>query len=155
VSPKVHNLASLATDYNNEVVVPNIWLPPRFDRPDWMWIKSVAQVGPSSDLPIRDVQVGTGKSARRLNCMHRTQPRRNFTVFYRRLAQDMILVIGLGRHLKSNTEYAVKWADGRSNRINLKKTTTTAELYLINPLGGTFGFETMDPLINDHFGAFG
>jgi hypothetical protein len=67
----------------------------------------------------------------------------------------MILVIGLGRHLKSNTEYTVKWADGRSNRINLKKTTTTAELYLINPLGGTFGFETMDPLINDHFGTFG
>ena len=150
---EVHTPESLARDYNNEVVVPEIWLPPRFDRPDWMWIKSVAQVGPSSDLPIRDVEVGTGASTRRLNCMHRTQPRRNFTVFYRRLAQDMILVIGLGRHLKSNTKYTITWADGRSNRIDLKKTTVTAGQYLINPLGGTFGFETLDPLINEHFGA--
>lgn len=66
----------------------------------------------------------------------------------------MILVIGLGRHIKSNTKYTIKWADGRSNRIDLKKTTATAEQYLINPLGGTFGFETLDPLINEHFRTF-
>lgn len=155
MSPKIHTRASLARAYNNEVIIPDIWLPAKFDRPDWMWIKSVAQVGPGSDLPIRDVKVGIGASARRLNCMHRTQPKRNFTVFFRRLAQDMILVIGLGRHQKSNTQYTMKWADGRSNRIDLKKTTATAEPYLINPLGGTFGFETLDPLINEQFGAFG
>ncbi|MGB5864705.1 MAG: hypothetical protein WBG95_10425 [Sulfitobacter sp.] len=145
---KIHTLESLARDYNNEVVVPQFWHPPKFDRPKWLWIKNIAQVGPHQDMPIKDVKIGSGRSQFRLTCMHRTQPRSNFTVFYRRLADDMIMVIGLGRHNKSNTNYTVDWADGRSNRIDLKKTVPTAKLYLVNPIGGEFGFQTLDPILN-------
>ena len=145
---KIHTLETLAQDYNNEVIVPSLWQPPRFDRPDWMWIKNIAQTDPSQDMPIKDVKVGSGKTAFRLTCMHRTQPKRNFTVFYRRIAPQMIMVIGLGRHKKSNTSYGVQWADGRSNRINLAKTAPSAPQYLVNPIGGTFGFQTMDPILN-------
>ncbi|MBS3978759.1 MAG: hypothetical protein KGZ77_03025 [Rhodobacteraceae bacterium] len=148
---QIHTIESLAKDYNSEVVVPMIWQPPRFDRPDWMWIKSVAQADASLDLAIRDVKVGTGESAKRLSCMHRTQPRRNFTVFYRRLAVHSIMVVGVGRHNGANTKYTVDWADGRSNRIDLKKTVSSAEQYLVNPIGGVFGFETMDPVLNTFF----
>src|SRR3546814_8289126 len=98
----LHTRESLARDYNNEVVVPPIWQPPRFDRNDWLWMKSVAQSGPAQDSKITNILVGSGQSARRLTCMHRTQPRRNFTVFYRRLAEDMIVVIGVGSHNASN-----------------------------------------------------
>lgn len=58
------------------------------------------------------------------------------------------MVVGVGRHNGSNTKYTVDWADGRSNRIDLNKTAVASEHYLLNPIGGFFGFETMDPLLN-------
>ena len=58
------------------------------------------------------------------------------------------------RHLKSNTKYKIKRAGPRSNSIDLKKTIARADQCLINPLGGTFGIETLDPLIDEHFRIF-
>lgn len=144
----VHTLESLAQKYNSEVVVPPIWQPPRFERADWMWIKSIAQSGPDQDDQIQNVKVGSGEAARRLTCMHRTQPRRNFAVFYRRLAFDMVLVIGIGSHNASNKQYTVQWADGCKNRISLAAKKETGPFYLVNPIGGLFAFETLDALLN-------
>ena len=144
----VHTEETLARDYNCEVVVPLRWQPPRFDRPDWMWIKTIAQAGVDQDGLIQNIKVGSGPSAMRLTCMHRTQPKRNFTVFYRRLAQETIMVVGIGHHKGNNSKYSVDWADGRSNRIDLAKKQTSGDPYLINPIGGLFAFTTLDATIN-------
>lgn len=108
---KAHTTESIARDFNSEVVVPLLWHPPRFERADWMWIKNVAQSGPDQDGRFADIKIGSGPSARRLTCMHRTQPHRNFTVFYRRLAEPTVLIIGIGSHNVSNKQYSVQWAD--------------------------------------------
>lgn len=145
---KTHTMDSIARDFNSEVVVPMLWQPPRFDRPDWMWIKNVAQAGPDQDGRIADIRVGSGPQARRLTCMHRTQPHRNFTVFYRRLAETTILILGIGNHNVSDKQYTVQWADGNKSRIVLSKTVSAGEQYLVNPIGGCFGFRTLDQLLN-------
>lgn len=145
---KPHTLESIARDFNSEVVVPILWHPPRFDRADWMWIKNVAQAGPELDGRVTDIKIGSGPHARRLNCMHRTQPRRNFTVFYRRIADRMILVLGIGSHNTNDKQYTVQWADGNKSRIVLSKTAPSGEQYLVNPIGRCFGFRTLDPVLN-------
>lgn len=147
----VHSLESLARDYNSEVVVPNTWQPLNFDRPNWMWIKTVAQGGLEKDMKIQDIRIGEGDAAKRLTCMHRTQPKRNFTVFYRRIDVNMILVIGIGMHISDNKKYKVEWVDGRKNRISLSDKKINGQHYLINPIGGMFNFKTLDPLINELF----
>lgn len=148
---KVHTTESIARDFNSEVVVPLLWHPPRFERADWMWIKNVAQSGPDQDGRVADIKIGSGPSARRLTCMHRTQPHRNFTVCCRRLAETSVLVIGVGRHNVSNKQYSVQWADGCKNRILLSSTQKTGDHYLVNPIGGCFAFRTRDPLISADF----
>lgn len=145
---KIHTPESIAKEFNSEVVVPLLWHPPRFERADWMWIKNVAQASQALDGRIADIRIGSGPNARRLTCMHRTQPHRNFTVFYRRLAETTILVLGIGSHNVSDKQYTVQWADGSKSRIVLSKTLTSGEHYLVNPIGGTFGFRTLDPLLN-------
>lgn len=145
---KAHTKESLARDYNSEVVVPLIWQPPRFERADWMWIKNIAQSGPSQDGRVLDVKIGSGPNARRLTCVHRTQPSRNFSVFYRRLTDDMIMVIGLGGHNVSNKQYSVQWADGTKNRISLTAKQNAGPHFLVNPIGGKFAFLTLDTLLN-------
>jgi hypothetical protein len=83
--------------------------------------------------------------------MHRTQPRQNFTVFYRRVAQTMIMVLGVGQHNANNRQYSVQWADGSANRVSLAVTRRVGPLFLPNPIGGRFGFRTMDAVLNEHF----
>jgi hypothetical protein len=145
----IHTMSSLAHDFNCETIIPQIWHPPTFDRPDWQWIKNIAQASPKNDAPVRDVKVGSGPDAMRLNCQHRTQPRRNCTVFYRRIAENTIMVLGLGRHPgKSNKEYVVDWADGSRSRITLDKKMSGGSEFLSNPIGGSFGFLTLDPVVN-------
>lgn len=143
----VHTQASLDRDYNSEVIVPELWLPARFDREDWMWIKNIAQTGPAGDRPVSNIQVGP---LRRLTCMHRTQPRRNLSVFYRRVETNRIMLLGLGSHNVNNRQYTMEWADGSRNRISLASTRQTGDLFLLNPIGGTFDFDTLDPLLNEH-----
>lgn len=145
----MHTPKSLAINYNNEVVIPDPWHPPRFIRMDWQWMKNIAQASPKNDKPIRDVAIGAGPAAQRLNCQHRTQPGRNCTIFYRRLRPNMILVLGVGRHVgRSSTTYDVEWGDGSRGRIDLKVKRLSAPEYLSNPVGSEFGFQTLDPVIN-------
>lgn len=61
----------------------------------------------------------------------------------------MILVIGLGSHNVNNKQYSVQWADGTKNRITLNSTQSSGAQFLVNPIGGLFGFRTMDTLINE------
>lgn len=144
-----HTPQSLATEFNNEVVVPKYWHPPRFIRMDWQWMKNIAQSSDKNDKPIRDVAIGGGTQGKKLNCQHRTQPGRNCTIFYRRILPNMIMVLGIGRHVgKSKTSYDVEWADGGRSRIELKTKRREAEDYLSNPIGGHFSFPTLDPIIN-------
>lgn len=143
------SLDTIATTYNNEVIVPEHWRPVRFERRDWQWMKNIAQSGPGRDMWISDVQVGEGPSVQRLNCQHRTQPGRNTTIFYRRIDQQLILILGIGRHVgKSKTSYEVEWADGSTNRIELKKKNQSGPQFLSNPLGRDFAFKTLDSVLN-------
>lgn len=143
----VHTRETLDRAYNREVIVPDHWLPPRFDREDWMWIKNIAQASPAKDRPVTDVQVGPMK---RLTCMHRTQPRRNFSVFYRRVETHRIMLLGLGYHTVNNRQYTMEWADGTKNRISLASRRTTGDYFMVNPIGGEFAFATLDPLLNHY-----
>lgn len=145
----IHTVESLARDYNVEVIAPSRWQPPRFARKDWLWIKSIAQSGPTRDSRIVNLKVGEGKAARRLTCVHRTQPGRNFTVFYRRILFDMIMVLGVGSHGRTNQDYDVKWSDGSRNRVRLAIKKESGPQFLVNPIGGAFAFETLDTLINE------
>lgn len=144
----IHTRESLDRQYNSEVVLPARWLPARFDREDWMWIKNIAQAGPTEDRPVVNMQVS---QLRRLTCMHRTQPRRNFSVFYRRLETNRIMVLGVGRHNVNNRQYTMEWADGSRSRVSLAATRRSGEFFLVNPIDGKFGFDTLDPLINEYY----
>lgn len=147
----MHTAETLAREFNNEVVVPTHWHPPRFDRMDWQWIKNVAQASLTRDKAISNVQIGAGDAVRKLNCQHRTQPGRNCTIFYRRISDHTILLLGLGRHVgKSKTGYEVEWADGTSSRIELKTKRPNAPEFLGNPLDRDFAFQTLDPVLNAH-----
>ena len=140
----VHTRETLDRAYNREVIVPEHWLPPRFGREDWMWIKNIAQAGPNEDRPVTDVKVGTMK---RLTCVHRTQPRRNFSVFYRRVETNRIMLLGVGQHNVNNRQYTMEWADGTRNRISLATRRRTGDYFMLNPIGGEFDFEMLDPLL--------
>jgi len=143
-----HTIATLTNEYNNEVIVPAYWLPPRFDKQDWLWIKNIAQVGPARDGLVSDVRI-EGPDGRRLNCQHRTQPGRNCTIFYRRVAENMILLLGIGRHVgQKNARYKVKWADGSASTVDLGVKRSSGEEFLPNPIGGRFSFNTLDAVLN-------
>ncbi|KEO58839.1 hypothetical protein SMB34_12540 [Thalassospira permensis NBRC 106175] len=146
-------MESIAQEYNNEVIIPKgFWIAEEaskdiFDRDDWLFLKRIAQLGPTTDTKISDVKVGDKK----LNCMHKTQPKRNLSIFYRRIDTNCIMVIGVGRHEKTNKKYDVNWCDGTRKMIDLSKTNQNGSEYLANPIGGTFSFQTLDVVINKDF----
>lgn len=149
----IHTMETLAREYNCEVIISDgFWrgdtaTKEMFDRDDWLFLKRIAQAGLGNDSKLADVRVGNKK----LNCMHRTQPRRNFSVFYRRIDTSTIMVIGIGKHGSSNKKYKVDWCDGRKNRIDIDDKNESGVEYLPNPIGGKYSFTTMDSVINKNF----
>jgi hypothetical protein len=69
--------------------------------------------------------------ARSLTCWHCTQRGQNFAVFYRRISDSQIRVIGYGAHTDSNTRYKVDWSDGSTSRIDLNVHSKSGAAFLV------------------------
>lgn len=55
-----------------------------------------------------------------LKVHHRTVPRANYSIWYRRTAQNAISVYGFGRHIgKDNKNYEIEWYDGKTKKVTL------------------------------------
>lgn len=124
----------LAQNRNSEVVLSGV-LARRDNavaQQDWLWVKSTASE-PSRDDLLSNITVGQGESRRRVTCHHATQPRNNFTVFYRRLTDTQIVVIGYGNHVgNDNKKYRVDWADGSTSTIDVRQTNKTSPEHMAN-----------------------
>lgn len=93
----------------------------RVDQENWLWVKNVVSSGVKDDGPIKNIKT-SHHPIKRLTCLHRTRPRANFSVFYRRIDGTHIKVIGYGKHSgTTDKKYKVDWADGSTSTIDLDK----------------------------------